>query len=476
MKKGNGVLLFLVSAGMELCYLYACTNLVTATVLRRIFPFPEAVASFLAAALLTLFAAGRGWRVIAVLGLQSLGFVPALFRMVSIFSSWSDSFLTQTWLTDFFTSPSSSIEYSIFVLIILWALVFWAGGVGLANRPKDYSTLCSRFDRGLVAFFVLFFAKFYLQTGLGIRVEEPMSGFLIVPFLIFSLLAIGLVRHQSATQRDYLPGFKAIGIMLGFIVVVLLVGTGVVFFWLPYLTLAAEQGNDLLYLISGPIISVAWMVIHWIFGTDLTPGEQLPIKKEPLPTTTSPWNIPAWLEPIGRALTVAVGILVGLVLLAILIGLLYAIVIWLFSKTSTDPEKQSPGDFLAWLAGRLRVFLSSFRRGAARKVKRYGDATRLYAALRTWGSRSGLPHFLSETPAEYGVRLKNRFPVFESEIESIVQSFNREVYGEVRLSEQQAATARIAWRELSNPRHWPMRIKAWFVRSPGISGTPPVGT
>ncbi|HEX9075775.1 MAG TPA: hypothetical protein VF932_08330, partial [Anaerolineae bacterium] len=329
MKKGNGALLFLVSAGMELCYLYACTNLLTAAFLHRIFPFPETVASFLAAALLTIFAAGRGWRVIAVVGLQSLGFVPALFRMVSIFNSWSDSFLAQTWLTDFFTSPSSSVEYSVFVLVIAWALVFWAGGVGLANRPRDYSTLCSRFDRGLMAFFVLFFAKFYLQAGLGIRVDESMSGFLIVPFLIFSLLAIGLVRHQSATQRDFLPGYKAIGIMLGFIVVVLLVGTGVVFFWLPYLTLAAEQGNDLLYIISGPIVSLLWIVLHWIFGTDLTPAEQLPIKKETLPAPTSPWSIPAWLEPIGRVLTLAVGIAVGLVLLAIVIGLLYAIAVWL---------------------------------------------------------------------------------------------------------------------------------------------------
>src|SRR5512143_3286199 len=122
MKEENGTLLFLVSAGMELCYLYACTNFVTTAVLHRTWPFPEAVASFLAAALLTLFSSGRGWRVITVLGVQALGFIPALFRMVSIYNSWSDSFVAQTWLTDFFDRPSSSIEYSVFVLILAWGL------------------------------------------------------------------------------------------------------------------------------------------------------------------------------------------------------------------------------------------------------------------------------------------------------------------------------------------------------------------
>jgi hypothetical protein len=197
----------------------------------------------------------------------------------------------------------------------------------------------------------------------------------------------------------------------------------------------------------------------------------LPIKKDTPPAPTSQLSIPGWLEPIARILTIGVGIVVGLVLLAIVIGLLYAMAVWLFSKTSTDPEKLNSSDFLAWLAGRTRALLGSFRRRAVRKVKRYGDAARLYTALRSWGRRSGLPLFLSETPAEYGVRLKNRFPVFESEIELIIQAFNREVYGEVRLNDQQAAMARLAWRKLSSPVHWPMRLKAWFIRSSGASKT-----
>jgi hypothetical protein len=182
-----------------------------------------------------------------------------------------------------------------------------------------------------------------------------------------------------------------------------------------------------------------------------------------LPPTSSSLTIPGWLEPIGRVLTIAVVIVVGLVLLAIIIGLLYSLAVWLFSKTSTDPEKQNPRPLWLLIVTRLRAMLFSFRRGAVRKVKCYGEAVRLYTALRTWGRRSGLPHFLNETPIEYGLRLRSRFPAFESEIELIVQAFNREVYGEARLSEQQLATTRFAWRNLSSPLHWPSRLKTRFL-------------
>ena len=154
---------------------------------------------------------------------------------------------------------------------------------------------------------------------------------------------------------------------------------------------------------------------------------------------------------------------IPLVLLAIIVGLVYSLAIWLFSRTSTDPEKQNPRSFLILIVTRLREILFSFRRGAVRKVRRYGEAVRLYTALRTWGRRSGLPHFLNETPTEYGLRLQSRFPVFESEIELIVQAFNREVYGQASLSEQQMATTRFAWRNLSSPLHWPSRLKTRFL-------------
>jgi hypothetical protein len=81
-----------------------------------------------------------------------------------------------------------------------------------------------------------------------------------------------------------------------------------------------------------------------------------------------------------------------------------------------------------------------------------------------WGRHSGFPHFLSETPREYGLRLKNRFPSLAKEIESIIEAFNQEVYAEITLSEKQLSQVRFALRRLRSPIHWPSRLKSWFLR------------
>ncbi len=454
MKGQKRALLFLASAGVELCYLYACTNFATEAILHRTFPFPEAVGSFLLAALLTLFSAGRGWRVIYVLGLQSLGFIPVLLRLVHIFSSWSDSFLRLTWLTDFYSRSEDAVEYAVFILVIVWIFVFWAGGVGLAKRPKDYATVCVRFDRGLIAFFTLFLTKLYLEAVQGIQASDSTSGVLLFPFLMFSLLAIGLVRTGDSAQRNFLPGYQTIGVMLGFIVVVLLAGTGLVFFSLPFLTLAAEKGSDLLAILSGPLVLLLFSITDWLFGADFGTANNLP----PPPTATKgpdfQWSGPWWLEFLGKILASGVMILFGLVLLTFLGVLLYFVFQWLFSRTALDPERRSPRN----LACRTRALLFNLWRSLVHALTGYKLAVQLYAALRTWGRHKGVPHLIGETPREYGLRLTHRFPVLGREIDLIIEAFNLEVYGETVLNERQMIEARSAWRGVSNSLHWPARV------------------
>jgi hypothetical protein len=85
-----------------------------------------------------------------------------------------------------------------------------------------------------------------------------------------------------------------------------------------------------------------------------------------------------------------------------------------------------------------------------------------------WGRHSGFPHFVSETPREYGLRLKNRFPSLAKEIESIIEAFNQEIYAEITLSEKQLSQVRFALRRMQSPIHWPSRLKSWFLQ-PEIS-------
>ena len=253
MRERGKTFLFLASTGMELSTLYACANFLTLAIFNHTFPFPEAVASFLLAAILTRFTEGRGWRVISVLGIQAIGFIPALWVIVKVFNAWSDSFLNQTWFTRSYENPTGAIGCFVVLLLVLWTYGFWHGGTGLAKRATDYSTICSRFDRGLFAFFLLFLTKFLLRTRGGFEIKDPTSEFLVFSFLIFGLLAIGLARNRSPIPKDFLPGYQSIGVILSFTTIVLLVGTGLVLFCLPYLTLVAEKGYDSLRLPLAPL-------------------------------------------------------------------------------------------------------------------------------------------------------------------------------------------------------------------------------
>ncbi len=465
MRGKRGFLLFLVTAGMELSYLYACSTFLTTSIFNHPFPFPEAIGSFMLAAVLTLLSQGRGWRVIYVVIAQAFGFIPALLRMVHIYQSWSDSFLSQTWLVKFYDNPTGAIGWFISLLVIYWIYAFWAGGMGLARRPTDYNTICSRFDRGLIAFFLLFLIKFLLQIKEGIRIEEPASELLIFPFLIFSLLAIGLVRHQSVAPRDFLPGYQGIGVILSFIVVTLLFGTGLVFFCMPYLTLAAETGYSILKIVSGPIGSVLLIILRFIFGSDFSFSEKPPVKKKEIIDTASQGEYSWWVELLGKILVWGVWILIGSVFLFLLIVALYSLYQWLISRTPIDQERQKPRHLIALWAERLRFFLLSCWKWFQRRMKGYRGAIQLYAALRSWGRRSGLRHMPSETPAEYGSRLEHRFPILKREIDLIIQAFNEEVYGEIIFNEHQLKITQSAWRRLRSPFHWPLRVKTWFLRT-----------
>ena len=86
----------------------------------------------------------------------------------------------------------------------------------------------------------------------------------------------------------------------------------------------------------------------------------------------------------------------------------------------------------------------------------------LYAALQRWGIRSGVPHIVSETPAEYGARLRYHFPALHQEVEAIIALFNRYVYGEISLKQKEVAIAQAAWRHVRSPRYWKRRLQLWL--------------
>jgi hypothetical protein len=95
-------------------------------------------------------------------------------------------------------------------------------------------------------------------------------------------------------------------------------------------------------------------------------------------------------------------------------------------------------------------------------LRRIDSAAAVYAGLLRWGRRSGVPAVASETPLEYGTRLMQRFPQLQTEIETIIEAFNREIYGQIQSEQRILTRIRTARRRMRNPRHWPSRMREWL--------------
>ena len=466
MKTKRGVLLLLANGGMDLCWLYALVNFITIAMIHRPFPLPEALGTFALAAALTLIARGTGWRVILILGIQVAGFACAASRIVYVFDSWSFPFLSHGWLLEFFGRPRGVVEWVIFAVLLFFTLSFWLGGLALARRPGAYLKICTRFDLGVAAFAGLFLIKFLFLVKGNMDIHDHTAEALLFPFFLFSLLAIGMARNKSMARRDFLSGYQGIGIFLSFTLVVLVFGAGLVLLFLPYLTAAAEFGYGILKTTARPLGPILVSIIRFLFmhgqvrsetGSQSGGGDEVDI----VSSTETSW----WMELLEKVFGWGFMGLAGLIgTIVCCLGAWY-LLRWLFSRTSGSERRPIQWNQIFLWVSRLRAGLLVFWRKMVARLKGFEDAAQLYAALLRWGRHSGLPRSLSETPAEYGRRLKRQFPPLERNIGVLVDAYNQQVYGEIVLDESRLTTAKRAWRGLRNPYHWPSRFRSWFLRS-----------
>jgi hypothetical protein len=445
MKKG---LLLLVSGCMQLSWLYALANFLTTSISHRPFPFLGVVTVFILAVGITLFSKEKGWRIIYVLLLQTLCFIFSALFILYLFNALTNPFLSYVWVMDFFLSLSGVLEWFITILILFLTLSFWIGGLTLAKKPMTYSKTNSRFDLGLAAFFLLFLIKLLLLKKGGIKIEDPVSQLMVFPFFIFSLSAIGLARNQRGSQKYFLPGFQGIGAILIFITAILIFGTGLTLFFLPSLSLVAESGYGVLKVAAKPVGYIFVQVIRFLFMgkairfENASPAPQNGMGDLSPPAQGGRW----WPEFIEKIFSWGLWIALGFILLFVFSLAMYYLLRWLFSKTPASPKKRE-------------------RKG--RILSKQGDkgAIRIYKTLLSWGRHSGLPHFLSETPNEYGQRLNHQFPSLKREVDLIIEAFTLEFFGGIVLAKDQLAKSLSACHRLRSPLHWPYRVKSWLLKS-----------
>ncbi|NLN17168.1 MAG: DUF4129 domain-containing protein [Firmicutes bacterium] len=420
------VVLAIAAAGMELAWLYALADFFFSLLMPQPFPLGGAVLTFALGFFLARLAKGRGWRVIYVLllNLGSLGLVT--FSLISRLG---------------LMRPAGGQEQLALGLVVFWSSLFWLGGRALALRGFSHRALCSRFDAGIGAFIAFFL--------LGLGIEQPQGeGYLSVfSFFFFSILALALARDQGGGRREYLLGYRGIGLVLSFVALVLFLGPGLLFLLFPYLTKAAAAAYGMMRGAAAPLLPILVRILRFIFRFGGSPPGGETVLPEASGEILSAPATSGWMAVLERIMgwgLLAMAAAAGLVLLA---WGIWKLIRWLSSSTEVGGEPFDIGQYLRslWLA--LREHLQKM----LQRPRYLSPIAELYARLLAWGRRRGLPPLPGETPREYGRRLSGYFPELDGDITQIVERFNEETYGGLALPEEELAMARRAWRRLSNP-------------------------
>jgi len=462
LKRNPAPLLFICGAGAQLSWLYAWAAFVLFSFFQRLYPLPETIGIFSLAAFLSLFCRRRSRRVIQVIGIHLAGCAAAGIWVVYAFYYRTEPWWSRGWLSDFFNRSRDQLEWFVLFLVLGSTVVFWAAGIRFAHRGRSYTSACSRFDHGIIAFFSLFLVKLTLQTRMGVEFHDSMAFNMIFPFFIFSLMEMGLTRGQGHGQhKTYVAGYYAVGVLASFTIGTLIIGTAAVMFFLPYLKMASVVGYDLMHKAAGPLGPIVIAVIRFIFGhadwasrvSDVSPS-----LGTAEPVVTGPWML-----MVQKIMMWGGGILLATMGTAIAGVVLWYAYRWLFLKRIGAEQFVDPWSLLSWWK-QIKAFLNNCRLWILRsRAKR--SALQFYAALRRWGQHSGFRQNANETPMEYGRRLAHQFPQLKSEITLIIEMLHREVYGETSLHSQQIKKIRLAWKTLHSPVKWPMRIKSMMTKN-----------
>lgn len=381
----------------------------------------------------------------------------------------SYSFLSFRWIHDWLASGPDVVTWSSVLLQAMLAIGFWWGGRYLIQGQARLQSHYARLDFGLAAFFVLFFVKFILWHKSGIEVEDFLSEKLLGSYLVFGLLAVGTARHQGTIQAQFISGRKIIGMTISAAIVVVLFSIGLLAFFLPYMTAAAEFGYTALKTVGAPLGAALLAVLRFMFTSRQVDQELTTPSRKPVAAgsdaaaTESSWWIDL-IEKIAGHVAVGIG---GLLLLAAVVVLAWLLVRWLWRRTPEEADRRRGFDLAAlyaWLKSGSRQVASLW--GWVSKIFSRSPRTgaSFFVALLRWGRRSGMPVRTGETPLEYGRRLKAGFPMVEAEIGTIVDLFNQEKYREQVLDIRRLDSADAAWRELRSPLRWGRRLRTWFLQ------------
>jgi hypothetical protein len=444
---------------MEFTWRLAWVYFLTLVILNRPFPLLEALAVFSMASVITILGDQAYRRIYQSSALHIFGFTIVWLLTIHRLFYRGTTIFSNSWIRDWLGQMHAPQQWLIQVSIMACLLLFWLGARAMVKRPATYYPVCLQFDKGLGAFFLLLLVKFMMELKGGLFIKNPAIPYLLVAFIVFSTMAISLSRNQSDAQRTYRPGYHHLGIVLTFMSITLLAGVVLALLFLPYLTLVADSAQVILKETTAPLGTVLTSFIRFLFSIGRYRREIGGQIFNPSSGKLYPDSEIEWAQGLGWFLFGVIG-LIALAFCLYLIG-------WLIRRFLKKDAGRASGrpslTLIAWLLAVMGTFFRAVWNGLVFLLKKFDSAAAAYAGLLRWGRRSGLTAAASETPVEYGSRLGHHFPLLKTEIELIIESFNRELYGQIPADQTVLTGIQSARRRMRNPRHWPSRIRTWFA-------------
>ncbi|MBU0992524.1 MAG: DUF4129 domain-containing protein [Proteobacteria bacterium] len=457
MKHHHAYLLRLSLAGMEFCWAYAWMMFFSQGLTTRLFPISACVTAFFCSTLLTSYLTKNRFRIIYVILLHAMGFIIVTRCLIHLLQSEFDLFYIKNLLTRHFNIADLSLQpvaiFFISTLLFAGISLFWIQGALFAGRSISSDQVISRFDSGIRSFFYLIFVN-----TLIIRLANPIADLFLFPFVIFGLLATAFSRNEIEETRVYMNGYQGAGVIIGFSVVTVFLGTGMVMLFIPYLKHAAATGYAMLKWLIVPV--VGWVL--QIFPS-FSPTYQLPKSNNNMAwQQQGPLQMSAqgFMEWIFRGLVVSIGLIVLTALCIVAFHLLKNLLSWLLSRTDAGTPAFQHGNLLYRMFAWFEKIWSFLRKKLFQAIRRDDSVAQTYDRFLSWGRRSGFHIFPAETPAAYGSRLIDQFPGLGKEINLIIDMFNREVYGGINHQKQDIRRTRMALKRLGRFRFWPLRIRS----------------
>jgi hypothetical protein len=438
------VILYLATAMMELCWIYALVALMNGkgipenlSIISLITAYPIAFGTSLILHRLKLHRIARRaiswliWLIVLLLMLKLLLYGG---------TAWADS----AWLL---AIPRAVGQiFTVFraeLLIVIGTIILWWFGSRLAGLKMNFRTLVIEFQFGLPLLLVFFIIAFLLDINIG---SIPLA----LLFFFFALLGLSISHAQEGSV--WLSGIYR-GHWAGLLIISITVVLG-----LGLLIGLLINHNFIQLILTGLnwVWDIVTKVISWLVS--LFPAEQpSPVEPPVLPVTPTNPGEGTEYSRLPEQVRKIIGGGVVLVLLVLCLVALWRTATLIYNRltkraVSNVEIETLRGGFKADLFRLLRWLAKVFKIKLSRKQKSVRPEVitvrHLYRQLLHWTITKGLPRKSSQTPDEYLAILTNRLPEVSSDLSNITRLYNGVRYGRQIPKENEIKELKRNWQRI----------------------------